>query len=110
MGKVDIATAVGVDHVVADVVGYYDDGTGGGDLFNPIVPVRLLDSRTSNGGWNGRCEAGAPQRPGRPQPANPAGVPVSATAWSLNVTVTGGNDQSFVSAWPRVRRNRTCRT
>jgi streptogramin lyase len=99
-GKVDMANAVGATHVVADVVGYYDDGTGPGDLFTGITPVRLLDSRTSNGGWAGKL----PEGPGRDlvvrAPGNPNGVPATATAVIANVTVTSGDAQSFVSVWP----------
>ncbi len=99
-GKVEFANAAGGTNVIADVVGYYDDGTTPGDLFTGITPVRLLDSRTSNGGWNSPLPAG----PGRDlvvrKPGNGLGVPATATAVVANVTVTGGTAQSFVSVWP----------
>ena len=99
-GKVQFANAVGATNVIADVVGYYDNGTGPGDLFTGITPVRLLDSRTSTGGWVGPLPSG----PGRDlmvrKPGNPNGVPATATAVVANVTVTGGTAQSFVKVWP----------
>lgn len=99
-GKVELANAVGATHVIADVVGYYDDGTVAGDLFTGITPVRLLDSRTSTGGWAGPLPAGAPRDLVVRKPGNANGVPATATAVVANVTVTGGTAQSFVSAWP----------
>lgn len=99
-GKVQFANAVGATHVIADVVGYYDDGTGPGDLFTGITPVRLLDSRISTGGWVGPLPSG----PGRDlmvrKPGNPNGVPATATTVVANVTVTGGTAQSFLKVWP----------
>jgi len=100
-GNVDIATAVGSTHVVADLVGYYDNGIGPGDRFTPLAsPVRLLDSRSTTGSWSGPLPAG----PGRDlvvrQPASPQGVPATASAVVANITVTGSSAATFVSAWP----------
>jgi hypothetical protein len=99
-GKVEIANAVGATHVIADVVGYYDDGTVAGDLFTGITPVRLLDSRTSTGGWSAPLASGSPRDLTVRQPGNGGGVPATATAVVANVTVTGGSAGSFVSVWP----------
>jgi hypothetical protein len=99
-GKVDLATAVGSTNVVADVVGYYDDGVDPGDRYHSTAPVRLLDSRTNTGGWSGKLPAGAPRDLVVRRPANPSGVPAAATAVIANVTVTDGSEPSFVTAWP----------
>lgn len=99
-GKVSFANAVGTVDVIADVVGYYDDGTGPGDLFTGITPTRLLDSRGPVGGWNGTLAAGTPRDLSVRQPGNALGVPATATAVVANVTATGGSDGSFVSVWP----------
>ena len=99
-GKVTFANAAGSVDVIADVVGFYDDGTGPGDLFNGITPTRLLDSRGPAGGWNAKLTAGAPKDLLVAMPGNPAGVPATATAVVANVTVTGGTAGSFVSVWP----------
>jgi len=97
-GKVDIATAVGSTHVVADVVGYYDDGTATGDLFTPLRPVRLHDSR-----WSGtKLTAGTPKDVLIEEPIYSTFVPpASASAVVVNITVTEGDAQSFVTAWPK---------
>ncbi len=99
-GIVNFANASGQVDVIGDVVGYYDDGEGPGDLFTPIDPVRLLDSRTATGGWNGKLVAGAQRDLAVRSPQNPAGVPATATAVVANVTVTGGTQGSFLSVWP----------
>ncbi len=99
-GKVRFANAAGSVDVIADVVGYYDDGTGPGDLFNGITPTRLLDSRGPTGGWNAKLMSGTPKDLVVAQPGNTSGVPATATAVIANVTVTGGTAGSFVSVWP----------
>ena len=99
-GGVVFGNAAGQVGVIGDVVGYYDDGTGPGDLFTPIDPVRVLDSRTPTGGWNGKLAAGSPRDLAVRKPQNGNGVPASATAVIANVTVTGATVGSFVSVWP----------
>ncbi len=99
-GMVDVATADGSTHVVADVVGWYDDGTTGGDRFNARTPVRVLDSRTVTGGWHAKLRAEASRDLVVRQTDNSGSVPVTASAVVANVTVTGGDAQSFVSVWP----------
>lgn len=99
-GAVTFSNEVGLVDVIADVVGYYDDGTGPGDLFQGITPTRLLDSRTTNGGWNAKLTAGYPRDLLVRQPANPDGIPATATAVIANVTVTEGTAGSFLKVWP----------
>jgi len=98
-GKVSFATAAGAVDLVADVVGFYDEGEAG-SLFNGITPVRLLDSRTGNGGWDGPLAAGTPRDLAVRQPGRATGVPATATAVIANVTVTEGTADSFLSVWP----------
>lgn len=99
-GKIYFSNAVGAVDVVVDVVGYYDNGSGGGDLFNPITPLRLLDSRTSTGGWGGALDAATPLDLAVRQPTRPDGVPATATSIVANVTVTGSDTNSYLSVWP----------
>jgi hypothetical protein len=94
------ANANGAVDVIADVVGYYDDGTGAGDLYTGITPSRLLDSRTSTGGWSAPLVAGTPRDLVVRQPTRADGVPATATAVIANVTVTGATAGSFVKVWP----------
>jgi hypothetical protein len=50
---------------------------GSGKGFHAVVPARLLDSRTANGGWTGALSAGANQDL---VVTNRGGVPASASA------------------------------
>ena len=99
-GQVGIATAVGSTNVVADIVGYYDDGTGTpGDRFNGVAPTRILDSRGPNGGWSGPIASGVANT--RPlQVTGRGGVPNGATAVVMNVTATNSSAQTFLQVWP----------
>jgi CSLREA domain-containing protein len=98
-GAIALATAAGATDVVVDLVGWFDDGRSAGDRFTPLPPARLLDSRTATGGWNGsKLVAGAARDlviGGR------GGVPSTATAAVLNITVTESSSPTFVTAWPK---------
>lgn len=98
-GKVSFATAAGATHVVADVVGWFDDGTPtDGLLYTARAPFRTLDSRTGTGGW-----ASTPLVAGVPRDLNllgAAGVPINAKAVVANVTVTGSTSGSVLTTWP----------
>jgi hypothetical protein len=99
-GALSVFNAVGSVHLIADVVGYFDDGVGPGSLFTGISPTRVLDSRGTTGGWNGaKLDAGAQGdlvvRGGE------TGVPVTATAVVMNVTATEGSAPSFLRVWPK---------
>lgn len=94
-GQVSFNNAVGGTDVIADVVGYFDPTTG--DLFHPLNPARILDSRTTNGGWNSDLVAGTPRNL---TVIGSGGVPVGATAIIANTTVTGSNSNSFLTVYP----------
>ena len=100
-GNVAFATANGTTHLVGDVVGWYDDGTGGtggagGDLYTPTTPTRILDSRTGTG-WTGPLGAASPRTLAV---AGTNGIPADATAVVFNLTSTGSNSNTFLTAWP----------
>ena len=53
-GQVSIYNAAGTTHVIADVAGWYDDGSGpSGAGFHPVAQSRMLDTRTGTGGSAG---------------------------------------------------------
>ena len=68
-----------------------------GSTYHPVTATRLLDSRTANGGWNAKLVAGADREL---QVAGRAGVPATATAVVVNVTVTDVASASYVSVFP----------
>jgi CSLREA domain-containing protein len=94
---VTMQTAQGETDVVVDLLGYFDDGTGPGDGWVGVDPVRVLDSRTPTGGWNARLAAGASREV---TVRGVSTVPVAATAVVANVTVTDSDSNSFLSVWP----------
>lgn len=98
-GGVELATGNGSTEVIADVLGWFDDGTPTtSGLYTPRTPTRALDSRTVTGGWDS-----TPLRAGTPRDLPlllRTGVPLSATAVVANVTVTGSNAPSYLTIWP----------
>jgi hypothetical protein len=96
--RVSIYNLSGSVNVIADVVGWFDGGSPQGDLYTPLVPARILDSRTGNGGYStpwGTNTTRSLTVAGR------GGVPASgATSVVMNVTVTDTTKASFLTVWP----------
>jgi len=98
-GAVSFYDAVGHTDVVADVVGWFTDGTtaAGGDMFLGVTPARILDTRSTStlgpGVTRTLMVAGQGGVP-------PMGDPVPPTAVVLNVTVTNPTSTSFLTVWP----------
>jgi len=100
-GRLNIYNATGYADVIFDVAGYVPaiTGTPGPDgLYNPLVPSRILDTRTTNGGFPTPLGPGATinlQVTGR------GGVPVTGvSAVALNVAVTGPTSWSYLTIYP----------
>ncbi len=83
-------------HLVIDVTGYFVDGDGA--TFTPMEPQRLLDTRSGNG-LSGRFQAGVPRKV---RIADRGGIPPSAIAVVLNVTMTESTTAGFVTVGPTV--------
>jgi hypothetical protein len=98
-GGVSFYNAAGAVDVVADVAGWFSDGTTPttGSLLVGLTPARILDTRQSQ-----RLGAGAtrilPVAGQGGVPAMNAGVPPTAVV--LNVTVTNSSAPSYLTAWP----------
>jgi hypothetical protein len=82
---------------LAVLAAFAPDGPMPGSVFHPLPgPTRVLDSRTSLGGWQGTpLTQGAPRTFALP-PASAGG----ATAAVVNITVTGSTTPSFLTAYP----------
>ena len=99
-GSIDVYNNLGATQVLADVVGWYDNGTGPvGGRYNSVAPNRDLDTR------NGIGRAGtAPVDPGSSfnlAVLNLNGVPATnVSAVVLNVTVTQPTSKGFVTVFP----------
>jgi len=96
-GNISFFNAAGATDVIADVVGWFDDGTGGGATFHGLRPTRTVDSRTGAGGW---LDPLGPREDRGFVVRGVGGVPDSATSVVMNVTVTNATSNSFVSAFP----------
>lgn len=91
-GRVSVYNRVGGTDVIVDVSGYFTDGTRSGTLFVPQVPHRILDTRLH-----------AALGPGgifTLPIGGHSGVPSTATAVILNVTVTDTTRASFLTVYP----------
>jgi Invasin, domain 3 len=91
-GQVSIFNGAGSTDVIADVGGYFTDSSTPGQLFSPLSPFRLLDTRSPKQtlGPNGTLNLSMLQ----------AAVPADATAVILNVTATGTTAASFFTVFP----------
>ncbi len=104
-GRIDVVNQRGTVDVIMDVSGYFTipavADTGG--LYNPLAPVRILDTRPQYGPipTGGR---GTPIQQGETMEVavtGLGGVPVTgAQSVVLNVTVTNTTSESFLAAWP----------
>jgi Fibronectin type III domain len=98
-GAVSFYNAFGSVDVVADVAGWFGDGTTAttGSMFVGVTPGRILDTRAAS--------AIGPGATAVLMVAGQGGVPlmsgaVSPTAVVLNVTVTNPTAASFLAIWP----------
>ncbi len=104
-GTIDLSNYAGSLDLVADLVGYYQPGTG--TSLVGLGPVRLLDSRNGTGGPTTPWGTGQTRTVGL---AGEAGIPGNATAVVLNLTATDTTAYGFVTAWPAgARRGRAPR-
>lgn len=88
-------TSAGSVQIVVDASGYFDaagvwDAPGS---YQPVVPTRALDTRTSSGPVAGGSSV--PLRLG-----GATGVPANASAVVVNLTVTEPTSYGFISAYP----------
>ncbi|MHB8263443.1 MAG: IPT/TIG domain-containing protein, partial [Acidimicrobiales bacterium] len=95
-GAIDVFTSA-VTNVIVDVEGYFTAGTGSRD--ETLSPSRICDTRPGSG----EPYAGQTLGPGSTLKlvvAGVAGVPVTATAVVLNVTVTDTTASGYLTVYP----------
>ena len=96
-GNVTIYNAFGTVDVLFDVQGYVSNPGGTVGLYNPVVPVRIMDTRT---GLGGSTKLG-PNTTVTLQVANNGGVPATgASAVTVNVTITNATSGSYLTVYP----------
>jgi hypothetical protein len=70
-----------------------------GLLFVPVTPCRVADTRDSDGPLGGPIVSGNTTRD-FPIPSGACGIPPTALAYSLNVTVVPSGRLGYLSVWP----------
>ncbi len=100
-GDINFYNNAGSTNVVGDLAGYYVDGTGAaGSTYDPLVPLRLLDTRTTGGPIGGGLSGVRDLQ----VTGGSNGVPSTATAVVLNVTVTPppqGSTGGYFTVYPQ---------
>ena len=87
-------------NVILDINGYFSQpGSQGALFFYPVTPCRVVDTRNPNGDFGGPKMAAQTAR-SFPVPAGACGIPATAAAYSMNVTVVPDGQLSYLTAWP----------
>ncbi|TMD48866.1 MAG: choice-of-anchor D domain-containing protein, partial [Chloroflexi bacterium] len=100
-GAVDIFNALGSADVIFDVAGYVapeGDTPGPAGFYTPVVPARVLDTRSGIGASSSPVGAGA--QVDVPMTGVGSVPPVGVAAVVLNVTVTNATAPSFLTVFP----------
>jgi hypothetical protein len=86
--------------VILDINGYFGlPGSPGALFFYPVTPCRVADTRYPEGAFGGP-EMGAGTTRSFAIPAGGCGIPATAAAYSMNVTVVPDGVLSYLTAWP----------
>ncbi len=85
--------------LVVDIDGYFAAPASGGLNFFPLTPCRVVDTRNSTGALGGPVMTGNTSRT-FPLPQGSCGLPLSASAYSVNVTVAPSVPLGFLTMWP----------
>ena len=107
------ALPVGTDGIVATYSGDSSYGGSNGSLtqivnpvpsavqFVPLTPCRIVDTRRATGTFGGPAITGGSARAfPLAQSGNPCGIPSTAVAYSLNVTVVPVHTLGYLTIWP----------
>ncbi len=99
-GAIDVFASANTNLII-DINGYFAPPGTGGLNFYPPVPCRVADTRGN--GFTGAF--GPPSLVGGasrdfPMPTSPCGIPSSAQAYSLNLTIARQSQQLYLTAWP----------
>jgi hypothetical protein len=91
--------ATNTTDLVVDVNGYFAPPGSGGLNFFTVNPCRVLDTRNPNGPLGGPIMNGGATR-AFPLPTSACGLPSTAGAYSLNVTVQPSGPLGYLTVWP----------
>jgi alpha-tubulin suppressor-like RCC1 family protein len=93
--KVSLYNNAGTTNLIADLTGFYTPDYGAS--FVPLLPTRVLDTRTGTGGTNHAAAPGEIV----PVDLSGAGLPPTSTGVVVNVTAIDASTSTFVTAWPQ---------
>jgi hypothetical protein len=96
-GAVSVAVTDNTE-VILDIDGYFSSAAGGA-AFYAATPCRVLDTRSASGTLGGPSMTSGEIRD-FPVLSSPCGLPSSASAYSMNVTVVPGGLLSYLTTWP----------
>ncbi len=85
--------------VILDINGYFAPPSTGGLSFYAATPCRITDTRNADGPFGGPILEGGTSR-SFVISQSACGIPATAAAFSLNVTVVPSGPLSYLSAWP----------
>jgi hypothetical protein len=87
-------------HVILDIDGYFvPAGTASALAFYPVPPCRVVDTRNANGALGGPSLAANTSRDFPVQSSN-CDIPVTAQAYSVNVTAIPIGPLGYLTLWP----------
>ena len=87
-------------NVVLDINGYFGRfGTPGALSFYPVTPCRVADTRSGSGPFGAPILEAQTSR-SFPIPSGACGIPATAAAYSMNVTVVPDGILPYLTAWP----------
>ena len=87
-------------HLVVDIDGYFVPASGSQNLaFYPVTPCRVADTRNPTGTFGAPSLAGGALRT-FPVPSSNCGIPASAQAYALNMTVVPTAPLGYLTTWP----------
>ena len=103
-GAVDVYVPQATNLII-DTNGYFaPPGSAGALNFYPLPPCRVVDTRAVGGsgltGAFGPPQMTAGSTRSFPIPSSSCGVPVTAQAYSLNITVVPSGPLNYISIWP----------
>ena len=86
-------------NVIIDINGYFAPPAGTALAFYPVTPCRVVDTRNPNGPFGGPSLAAGGTR-SFTVPQGSCGIPTTAQAYSLNMTVVPPGPLEYLTVWP----------
>ena len=87
-------------HVIVDIDGYFVPASGSQNLaFYPVPPCRVADTRNPTGTFGAPALSGGVPRT-FPVPSSNCGIPSSAQAYAVNMTVVPTAPLGYLTTWP----------